>query len=103
MQASPTEQLLPSLQLLPSSRVAVPTQTPPMHMSLVVQPLASLQKPPSALGLNTQPLAGAQLLVVHGLPSSQVTAMPEPQLPAEQISFSVQGLPSSHAPTGVVA
>jgi len=44
-----------------------------------------------------QPLAGVQVSAVQGLPSSQETAVPPPQLPFWQVEPVVQTLPSSQA------
>jgi hypothetical protein len=58
----------------------------------VVQALPSLQE--AALFVWTQPLAGLQESFVQMLPSSQLAAGPPTQLPASQVSFVVQALPS---------
>jgi len=52
---------------------------------------------PSARSACWQPDIGSQLSVVHGLPSSQLTAVPA-QLPFEQLSGFVQALPSLQVP-----
>ena len=82
---------------LPSSQVcAAPgTQTPALHASFWVHTLPSLHA--AALAVATQPLAGLQLSVVHGLPSLQVTAVPDAQVPALHPSPLVQALLSSQA------
>jgi hypothetical protein len=51
--------------------------------------------PFAAAALNTHPLDGLQLSAVHGFWSLHVIALP-PQVPAEQWSFCVHALPSSH-------
>lgn len=45
-----------------------------------------------------QPFCGSQASTVHGLLSSQVTAVPGLQAPLLQASPAVQALPSSHTP-----
>jgi len=52
---------------------------------------------PSARSACWQPDIGSQLSVVHGLPSSQFTAVPV-QVPFEQLSGVVQALPSLQVP-----
>jgi hypothetical protein len=80
---------LPSLQL----RAMPPRQTPAEHTSPSVHALPSLQA--AVLLAWTQPLAGTQESVVHGLPSSQLRAVPGRQVPAEHLSPVVHALPSS--------
>ncbi len=64
------------------------THSPPQHWLSAPQALALV------LATKVQPSA-PQASVVQGLPSSQVTALPE-QLPLLQASFSVQASPSLH-------
>jgi hypothetical protein len=60
---------------------AVPAeQVPPAHLSFWVHGLSSVQVAPSAF-VWTQPVAGSQLSVVHGLLSSQPSAVPPPHTP----------------------
>ncbi len=123
LQTSPKVQVLPSSQgwllgvlaqpapgsqfsvvqgLLSSHSGGTPGKhNPPLQVSPVVQALASSQG--KLLDVYLQPLAGAQLSVVHGLASSQVTAEPGAHRPAAQVSPWVQTSPSSQAPAaGVV-
>ncbi len=85
-----------SVQTLPSSQAtAAPgTQLPPLHLSPLVQPLLSVQT--AVLLLWAHPLILLQESSVHGLPSSQLTAAPAPQLPFLQVSPTVQTSPSLH-------
>src|SRR5437879_2922618 len=95
-----------------------PTQTPPAHVSAVVQALPSLQgrvfgvptHAPAAqvspevqgfpsshgrvLGVLTQPVAGLQVSVVHRLPSLQLGGGPPTHTPPAHASAVVQALPS---------
>ena len=116
LQASPTVQTLPSEQ---TAVVAVNTQpvaesqaslvhgllslqvtaVPPAHAPLaqaspLVQALPSLQV--LVLLLCTQPPPEPQESVVHGLPSSQLIAVPDVQPPDAQMSPLVQALLSEH-------
>jgi len=88
-----------SVHALPSSQGGGPwpAQTPALQASPTVHGLPSLHALLSAT-VEVQPLAGAQLSVVHGLPSSQFFASPPEQLPFLQTSATVQPLPSSQAP-----
>jgi hypothetical protein len=82
--------------LLSLHTIAVPAQTPPLQVSLVVHALPSSHE--AVLLAWTQPVAGSQLSSVHGLLSSQFNApVPGWQLPPAQTSPVVQKLPSSHA------
>src|SRR5258706_36087 len=47
--------------------------------------------------LFTHPFAGSQLSAVQARPSTQSSAGPGTHTPAEQVSFAVHALPSSHA------
>jgi hypothetical protein len=116
-QESPTVQAFPSLQeavllvyaqpvagaqvsvvqTFPSSQfsAAPPTHVPPLHASLVVQALPSLQG--AVLLVCVQPVAGLHESSVHRLPSSQLGPAPPTQAPPEQASPVVQALPSSQA------
>lgn len=60
-------------------RAAPPTHLPAAHVSAVVH--ASPSEHGAALTLCTQPLSGSQLSAVHGLASSQPTAVPVRQAP----------------------
>ena len=93
-----------SVQMLPSSQSAgaPPTQVPAAHVSPTVQ--ASPSSHGSVLLANSQ-TPPRQLSVVQGLPSSQSATtmqvmqpgMGDPtQVPAEQVSAWVHGMPSSH-------
>ena len=80
---------------LPSSQpliVVLPIQLPPRHSSKSVHAELSLQS--AVLASCTQPILGSQLSLVQGLASSQLTPPPE-QLPARQMSPTVQEFPSS--------
>jgi hypothetical protein len=75
----------------------VPKQAPALHLSPVVQALPSLQALPVRATLR-QPEDTLQLSWVHGLSSSQSTAMPGWQAPlALQVSPVVQALLSLHS------
>ena len=117
-QASSLVQALPSLQNWPPGMVtqpfclsqvvvvhtpvslqttAVPAwHTPPWQESPLVQASLSSQAP--AAGLAVQPSFVSQLSAVHGLLSSQATAVPLVHLPAWQLSPLVQASPSSQPP-----
>src|SRR5881397_2603241 len=69
-----------------------PTQTPPLHVSFVVQELPSLQG--RALFAWAQPVAGLQESFVQPLPSSQLTGGPPAQALPLQASPEVHALPS---------
>jgi hypothetical protein len=71
-----------------------PLQVPPPHVSFVVQAFPSSHE--FVLLVWTQPVAGSQESSVHGLLSSQPTAVPGWHDPPPQVSFAVQALPSSH-------
>jgi hypothetical protein len=62
-------------------------------MSFVVQALPSSQE--AVLLVWTQPVPGLQESSVHGLPSLQLSVVPEHEPPA-QVSSVVQALPSLH-------
>ncbi len=116
-QTSPPVQTLPSVQIavllawahapvlavheslvhtLPSSQLtATPgTHAPPLQTSPLVQPLPSLQI--AVLLLCWQPASLSQLSLVHGLPSSQLSAPPATQLPPLQVSPTLHTLLSVH-------
>ena len=110
LQVSPTVQTLPSLQDavlladlqpawasqvsvvqgLPSSQVLGPAgvQTPALQASPMVQLLLSLQT--AVLLVCWQPFEMSQESSVHGLPSSQIAAVPGVQMPPAQVSPRVQ-------------
>ena len=83
-----------SVQILPSSQatLAPPIQAPPAHTSFVVQASPSLQT--AVFATTLQPAFASQLSVVHGLPSSHVTAAPPLHAPPAHTSFVVQTSPS---------
>ncbi len=88
---------LPSLQV-----VAVPAlQVPSLQTSPLVQASPSLHT--AVLLLCEQPFAMSHRSSVHGLPSSQGLAVPSPQVPALQVSPTVQPLPSSHGVGSIAA
>jgi hypothetical protein len=113
-QASPMVQALPSLhdaamlvwaQPVPGSQLSLVqtllssqlsagplTQTPPEHVSLVVQTVPSLHG--AVLLAFTQPVAGLQESSVQVFPSLQLRGTPGWHAPAEQKSPTVQALPS---------
>ena len=72
------------VQGLPSSQLSMAPDWhwPPWHASPMVQALPSEQAP--EITLNTQPLAGAQLSLVHTLPSLHAIAAPETHTPPAQ-------------------
>jgi len=70
----------------------LPTQLPAWQVSVCVQALASLQG--AVLLVKTHPAAGTQASVVHTLLSLHTSAAPPRQVPAEQVSLVVHGLPS---------
>jgi len=85
-------QVLPSLQL----GGGPPTQLPAAQVSAVVQALPSSHA--AVLFVCTQPVAGAQVSVVHTLPSSQLGGGPPTQVPPPlQLSAVVQALLSLQA------
>src|SRR5436190_14720058 len=75
-----------SVQPLPSLQfgAAPPTQTPPKHVSPVVQALPSLQE--LVLFVCTQPVAGLHVSSVQGLLSLQFGAAPPTHVPPEHVS-----------------
>ncbi len=82
---------------------AVPTQTPPLQVSLIVQGLLSLHEPVRFVKTQTPPVQaavwhcdGEQLFAVVHL--TQPNMGSPAQTPLWHRSFSVQGLPSSHEP-----
>jgi hypothetical protein len=79
--------------------IGVPTQTPPRHMSLVVQGLPSSQGAPVTLmGLEQSPVAGSQVPATwHGSSGVHRTGLPPTQVPLWQVSVCVQGLLSLQA------
>jgi hypothetical protein len=115
---------LPSLQ---ATGVPLPEHTPEVHVSAPSHRSASAQVVPSGAGVKRQPVAGTQALLVHALPSSQTSGVPDAEhTPAVHVSepshrsasaqevpsvtgvntqppvtglheLAVQGLPSSHA------
>ena len=85
------------VQGLPSSQsIAGPgLQSPPAHVSPLVQVLPSLQ--PLVVLAKTQPLLALQLSVVQGLPSLQLSALPGLHVPPPQVSPTVHASPSLQA------
>src|SRR5712691_5580747 len=76
----------------------VPTHTPPVHMSFVVQTLLSSHG--SVLFVCVQPEVGLQASVVQTLPSSQALLSGVCWQPAIGSQWSiVQAMPSLHAPS----
>src|SRR5438876_92372 len=75
-----------------------PTQSPPLHVSFVVQALPSSQG--RVLFAWAQPVAGLQESVVQTLPSSQLVGAPPAQAPPLQASPEVQALPASQPAGG---
>ena len=82
-------QALPSLQLT----LGPPLHPPPLHLSLLVHALPSLQL--FELFENTHPFEALHESLVHPLPSLQDRAAPPLQPPPLHLSFFVQALPSS--------
>lgn len=85
----------------PSSHMTgiIPTHTPPLHRSVWVHALESLQAPPWFVGVVAQPPSTAlQESAVHEFPSSQVTGWPAQNTPPStsgaQKSFEVHACPS---------
>jgi hypothetical protein len=73
-----------------------PVHTPAvLHESFVVQAFPSSQLR-SGTGVYTHPEPGLHVSSVHGLWSSQTTAVPGWQDPPPQVSPDVQAFPSSH-------
>jgi len=83
-------QMFESLQL----GAAPPMQVPPLHVSLVVHALPSLQG--AVFAALTQPTTALQLSSVQGLVSLQSGGAPPTQPPALQVSAVVHAFPSSH-------
>src|SRR5439155_21165670 len=99
---APTPQ---TLATPPPPQVCGPVQTP--HVSVPPQPsgivpqffpcaaqVVGVQMTQPRMGVCTQPVAGAQVSVVHGSPSLQLSAGPPTQVPAVHTSGAVQALPS---------
>jgi hypothetical protein len=82
----------PSLQAsgVPAVHTALWQVSPPL------QTLPSLHEVPFRTGALAQPVAGAQLSVVHGLPSLQIGTAPGVQLPPWHVSLPLQKLVSAH-------
>lgn len=75
---------LPSSQL---TGVPDPEHTPEVHVSCPSHRSASAHDVPFGAGVNRQPVAGTQALVVHALPSSQTSGVPDAgHTPAVQVS-----------------
>jgi hypothetical protein len=72
------------------------------HASETVQGLPSEHATPVAEAVCWQPFLASQLSVVHGLPSSQLTAVP-PHVPPAHLSGVVHAEPSSQAIALLVA
>jgi hypothetical protein len=89
LQASVVQGLL-SLQL----GAGPPTHVPPEQVSFVVQASPSSQG--SVLFVWLQPVTGLHVSVVQGLPSSQLTGVPPPHVPPEQMLSVVHALPVLH-------
>ena len=76
-----------SVQAMPSSQSTVsPVQAPAEQWSLLVQASLSLQLLLSSL-VYSHPLVGSQLSSVQGLPSLQVSDVPDTQNPPLQVSL----------------
>ena len=82
------------VQAFPSSQLggAVPTQPPPLQVSVVVQAFPSLQE--TVLLAWAQPVAATQESLVQALPSSQPRGGPPTHAPPLQVSEVVQAFPS---------
>src|SRR5262245_24978970 len=92
----PEPQTLPAAQAVPSATLGCPQAPAPSHAS-VVHALSSVpQGTPRVVFPWVQPDAGSQLSVVHGSLSLQSSAAPPVQVPAWQVSFVEQALPSLH-------
>ena len=87
-----------SVQGFPSLQVsAVPAwHVPPEHVSEPLHAFPSLQELVSSL-VKTQPEAGSQESSVQGLPSLQVSAVPDWHTPPEQVSEPLHTFPSPQA------
>ena len=87
-----------SVQGLSSSHTTSvePIHSPAAQASSVVQALSSSHSPD--FGTSTHPIPLSQLASLHWESPSQVTGKPPRQAPPTQISPSVQGSPSLHAP-----
>ena len=70
-------------------------QVPPLHVSPVVQTLPALQV--AVLGVNLQPVPAVQESSVQGLLSLHDCSAPATHFPAEHMSLTVHGSPSSQA------
>jgi hypothetical protein len=82
------------VQVLRSSQaIAVPWQTPPLHVSPDVQALPSSQA--FELLVKAQPVAGLHVSFVQALPSLQTVAVPGWHVPPPHVSPVVHALPSS--------
>jgi hypothetical protein len=80
-----------------SQSSAVPeVQTPPWQVSLPLQTSPSAHAVPFGTGVLEQPKTGPQPSVVHALPSSQSSVIPEVQTPPWQVSWPLQTSPSAH-------
>ena len=118
---SPTVHVLPSLHALPSPlavnthplaglhesvvhtllsshTLPTPWQIVLVHKSLIVQALPSSQLAPTFKCVCVHPLALLHASVVQELPSSQLIALPPPQVPPLQVSPLVHLSPSSQVP-----
>jgi hypothetical protein len=86
-------------QLLSLQTTAVPgVQVPLWQVSAPLQALPSPQLPPLVTGAFVQaPVAGAQVSVVHVLPSLQLTGAPAAHVPPWHVSAPLQAFPSPHA------
>jgi len=95
----PVTELQPSMvQALPSEQTLgePPWQVPPAQTSPTVQAFESLQG--AVLSVHAHaPVDALQVSVVQTLLSLQSLGVPARQVPAEQTSFTVHGLPSSQA------
>src|SRR2546427_613246 len=82
----------PSSQLRGDPRVQIPDR----HVSAPLHTFPSLHEVPLTTAGCRQPVTGSQVSVVHGFPSSQLSAVPEVHTPDRHVSAPSQTLPSLH-------
>src|SRR5438132_14137811 len=71
-------------------------QIPDRHVSAPLHTLPSLHEVPFTTAGCRQPVTGSQVSVVHGFPSSQLSAVPEVHTPDRHVSAPSRTLPSLH-------